>query len=90
MLDVTKDLVPIVDYDKDNKSIQYAIGCAGLNWAAYCGDYIARRIVSQDDAEDLSEFLKMERKFWVPNKLQGILGKRISFFINHVYELLRG
>ncbi|MDO8564637.1 MAG: FAD-binding oxidoreductase [bacterium] len=89
MIDVTKDLVPIVDYDKDTKSIQYAMGCAGLNWAAFCGDYIARRVIDPTQTEDLSAFLGAHRKFWVSHSLQSILGKRISFFINHVYELLR-
>ena len=36
LIDATKDLVPIADYDSKNKSIQYSIGCTGLNWAAYC------------------------------------------------------
>ena len=89
MLDVTKELVPIVDYDRNNKSIQYAMGCAGLNWAAYCGDYMARRIISLKNTKDLTEFLGANREFWVSEKIQSILGKRISFFINHVYELLR-
>jgi len=89
MIDVTKDLIPIVDYDKNNKSIQYAMGCAGLNWAAYCGDYMARRIVDPA-TNDLSEFLGANRGFWVSDTIQKILGKRISFLINHVYELLRG
>lgn len=89
MIDVTKDLVPIVDYDKSNKSIQYAMGCAGLNWAAYSGDYMARRIVDPSNTDDLSEFLGADRGFLISNNLQKILGKRLSFFINHIYELLR-
>jgi len=89
MLDVTKDLVPIVDYDTSNKSIQYAIGCAGLNWAAYCGDYMAGRVVDPQGTKDLSEFLGAGRKFWVSESIQRILGKRISFFLNHAYELLK-
>jgi gamma-glutamylputrescine oxidase len=88
LIDVTKDLVPIVDYDPRNKSIQYALGCAGLNWAAYCGDYMARRLVDPENVKDLSEFLGADRKFWVSEGVQRILGKRISFFINHLYELL--
>ncbi|MDZ4226760.1 MAG: FAD-dependent oxidoreductase, partial [Candidatus Pacearchaeota archaeon] len=56
LIDVTKDLMPIVDYDKRNKSIQYALGSAGLNLAAYCGDYIARRAMGQKNIKDLSEF----------------------------------
>jgi gamma-glutamylputrescine oxidase len=89
MIDVTKDLVPIVDYDEHNKSIQYAIGCAGLNWAAYCGDYMARRIIEPEITKDLTEFLGANRKFMVSSFIQKILGKRISFLINHVYELMR-
>lgn len=88
MLDVTKDLIPMVDYDKNNRSIQYALGCAGLNWAAYCGDYMARRVLDPN-IEDLTEFLGSGRKFWISANLQRILGKRISFFLNHLYEFFK-
>ena len=87
-IDVTKDLVPIVDYDAENPSIQYALGCAGLNWAAYAGDYMASRVIDPQHTHDLSEFLGANRRFWVSNTLQSLLGKKISFFINHLYELL--
>jgi len=85
LADVTQDLQPIVDYDKNNKSIQYALGCAGLPWAAYCGDYIARRIIGKK-VEDLSEFTKLGRKFFVPKYLKNILGKRITFALSHLNE----
>lgn len=88
LIDVTKDLVPIVDYDKHNKSIQYALGCAGLNWAAYAGDYMARKVIDPAKTHDLSEFLGADRPFWISGGLQKILGKKISFFLNHLYELL--
>jgi gamma-glutamylputrescine oxidase len=88
MLDVTKNLVPIVDYDKKNRSIQYAIGCAGLNWAAYCGDYLARRILDPKGTEDLSEFLGADRKFFISTWFQKIFGKRISFALSHLKQLL--
>ncbi len=88
MLDVTKNLVPIVDHDKSNKSIQYVLGCAGLNWAAYCGDYAARRITNPKGTEDLSEFLGANRKFFTSERFQSIFGKRISFAISHLKQLL--
>lgn len=88
MIDVTKDFVPIVDYDRKNRSVQYVMGCAGLNWAAYCGDYAARRVIDPQGAEDLSEFLRARREFTVSTGWQKILGKRLSFFISHVYGLL--
>lgn len=88
LIDVTKNLVPIVDYDKNNKSVQYVIGCAGLNWAAYCGDYAARRVINQKDTEDLSEFLGASRKFFTSDRFQRIFGKRISFAISHLKQEL--
>ncbi len=89
LIDVTQDLAPIADYDKNNKSIQYAMGCAGLNWAAYCGDYLARRVIDPQKTEDLSEFLGSNRKFFVPIWLQRILGKRITFAISNLREMMK-
>ena len=89
LIDVTNDLDPIVDYDKKNKSIQYAMGCAGLNWAAYCGDYIARRVINPKDVEDLSEFTKLDRKFFFPKHMQKFFGKRISFALSHLREYFK-
>jgi len=86
LIDITPDLDPLVDYDKYNKSIQYALGCAGLNWAAYCGDYIARRVVDPKNTEDLSEFTRIDRKFLFPKYAQKILGKRITFALSHLKE----
>ena len=88
MLDVTKNLVPIVDYDRNNKSIQYAMGCAGLNWAAYCGDYAARRVLNPKGTEDLSEFLGANRRFFTSEGFQSVFGKKISFAISHLKQLL--
>ena len=88
LLDVTKDLAPIVDYDSRNKYIQYVIGCAGLNWAAYCGDYAARRIVDKK-TENLAEFFSSDRKFTFSDRFQSIFGKPITFALSHLRELLR-
>lgn len=88
MLDVTKNLIPIVDYDKKNKSIQYSIGCTGLNWAAYCGDYLARRVINPESTEDLNEFLGGDRKFFISGWFQKIFGKRISFALSHLKQML--
>lgn len=89
LIDVTQDLEPIIDYDKNNKSIQYAMGCAGLPWAAYCGDYIARRLLDSKKTEDLSEFTRIDRKFFLPARLRKIFGKRITFALSHLREYLR-
>ena len=89
LIDVTPDLEPLIGYDKHNKSIQYAVGCAGLNWAAYCGDYIARRAIEPKKTEDLSEFMGIDRKFVFPSFIQKIFGKIITFGLSHLYEYFR-
>ncbi len=89
LIDVTQDLAPIADYDKNNKSIQYAMGCAGLNWAAYCGDYLAKRVIQPQETEDLSEFLGSNRSFFIPTWIQKILGKRITFAISNLREMMK-
>lgn len=87
LIDVTRDLTPIADYDLKNKSIQYTMGCAGLPWAAYCGDYLARRVINKKETEDLSEFLGINRKYFLPKFFQKIFGKKITFAISHIKQI---
>src|SRR3989344_1153704 len=88
LIDATKDLVPIIDYDKNNKSVQYALGCAGLNWAAFSGDYIARRAINPKEAEDFKEFFGMHRKFYFADLFQKIFGKRLTFALSHLKKFM--
>jgi len=88
LIDVTKDLTPIADYDPRNKSIQYALGCAGLPWAAFCGDYLARRLVNKN-TEDLSEYFGINKKFAFSDFIQRFLGKPLSFALSHLYSLFQ-
>ena len=88
LIDVTKDLTPIADYDPNNKSVQYALGCAGLPWAAFCGDYLARRVINPEKTENLSKFLGVHRKFFISEWMQSLLGKRISFALSHIKTLM--
>lgn len=83
LIDVTKDLTPIADYDHRNNSVQYTLGCAGLSWASFCGDYIARRVLDKN-TEDLSKYFGMHRTFPISDSLQKILGKFISFGLSHL------
>ncbi|HLC53092.1 MAG TPA: FAD-binding oxidoreductase [Candidatus Nanoarchaeia archaeon] len=89
LVDVTRDTTPIADYDSGNKSIQYALGCVGLPWAAFCGDYLARRILNPEKTEDLSRFLGLKRKYFMPLGVQKMVGKPLSFALSHLYHMLK-
>jgi len=84
LIDITKDIMPMVDYDPENKAIQYVLGNPGLPWAAFCGTYAAEKVLG--GAHDWSKYLRMDRKFFVTDGVQCILGKIPSFALNNVYS----
>jgi gamma-glutamylputrescine oxidase len=86
-IDTTKDLIPIVDYDPTNKDIQYVLGCVGLPWATFCGDYAAKRALDPKLKDEYHELLKLKREFLIPTgPIQKILGKMLTFSLNNGYS----
>jgi len=85
-IDTTKDLVPIVDYDERSHHIQYVIGCVGLPWAAFCGDFAARRLVEPEYGKNYAHYMSKKRKFFVSSFFQRLFGKMISFAMNNAYS----
>ncbi len=87
LIDVTKDLTPIVDFDPKNKYVQYVLGCAGLPFASFCGDYAAQRILGTH-AKEYEKHLRYDREFFISEALQNFLGKPLSFMISHLHALI--
>lgn len=81
-IDTSRDLVPIVDTDPHRKHVQYALGCVGLPWATFCGDYAARKILDPTLCSH-DEYLRLDRPFFIPNWLQHLCGKMIAFSLNN-------
>jgi len=81
-IDTTKDLIPILDEDPANAHIQYVIGCVGLPWATFCGDYAAKRVLDPTHNTH-GKFLKKDRPFFVPRFVQKIFGKMVAFSLNN-------
>jgi len=83
-IDITKDIMPIVDYDPTNENVLFVLGNPGLPWAAFSGTYAAERFLGK--AIDLSSYLGMNRKFLISDELQFFLRKIPSFAINNLYS----
>lgn len=81
LIDVTHDLLPLAAADPENASVYYVLGCAGLPWAAWCGDYVAR-LVAREATEDVSRFFGWSREQLIPDGLQAVVGKPISFAVD--------
>lgn len=84
-LDATKDLTPIIDYDRANHAIQYVLGCIGLGWAAFCGDYAASRILGSEKRE-YEHYFSLDRRYLIPRWVEKIVGRKIAFMISTVYH----
>lgn len=84
-LDAAKDLTPIIDYDRGNRSIQYVLGCIGLGWAAFCGDYAAGRI-SGNEKSQYAHYFSLDRHYLIPRWMEMIIGRKVAFLISTVYH----
>lgn len=80
--------MPIVDYNPQNKEVLYVMGCAGLPWAAFSGDYATQKLTDKI-CPNYDEYLGATRKFFISSRLQKIFGKPISFALNNAYAKYR-
>jgi len=48
LIDTTRDLFPTVLRDERAPWIHFVLGCVGLPWAAFCGDFVARHALDPD------------------------------------------
>lgn len=88
-IDITRDLLPVVAPDPDASAVHFVIGCAGLPWAAWCGDEVARQFGGAPPA-DACRFFGWDRKATVPRPLRNALGKPLGFAIELIAGRMRG
>lgn len=80
-IDVTRDLMPIVDADPANTQVHYVLGCPGLPWAAWAGNHAARCMVDPS-TDRLDRFFGWARPDVLPGALSRLLSKPTSFAID--------
>lgn len=86
-IDMTRDLLPTVLRAPEAPWVHRVLGCVGLPWATFCGDFAARQVLNQQEDEDdkYYRYFSLDRKFLVPIWLEKIIGKRIAFPINNAW-----
>ena len=87
MIDIAKDIMPVVDFDPENKNIQYVLGNPGLPWAAFFGIYAAKRAINKEDksVKKYEKYVEVNRKFFISDFTQMFIGKIPSFALNNLY-----
>lgn len=88
-IDSTRDLLPTVLQDEHSPWIHYILGCVGLPWAAFCGDFVARRITEPANYDDhhYYRYFTVNRPFLFPLWMERFLGKPLVFTMNNAWAM---
>ena len=86
-IEMTRDLLPTVLKEPEETWVQRVLGCVGLPWATFCGDFTARQILADGETGDEKyyRYFSVDRKFLVPIWLEKIMGKRLAFPLNNAW-----
>ncbi len=81
MLGVSKDLLPVLGPDGNNKAVYYVGAATGLPWAAALGTYAADTILK--NRHEFDEDFSPRRKFVIGSRLQTLLGTPVTYALSH-------
>ena len=86
-IDMTRDLLPTVLKEEKAPWVHRVLGCVGLPWATFCGDFVARQVLAEamTGDEKYYRYFNIDRKFLVPIWLEKIIGKRLAFPLNNAW-----
>lgn len=90
-IDMTRDLIPTVLVDPEHPWTHFILGCVGLPWATFCGDFASRNVLDDKEIDDekFYRYFSPERKFLIPLWLEHVLGKSIVFTVNNAWAKYR-
>jgi gamma-glutamylputrescine oxidase len=91
LIDTTRDLIPTIVKDPDMPWVHFVLGCVGLPWAAFCGDFVARHVHNEPDWDDhhYYHYFRPDRPFLIPLGLEKIIGKPLAFALNNAWSKYR-
>jgi gamma-glutamylputrescine oxidase len=84
-IDTTRDLMPTIVKETHKPWIHFVLGCVGLPWATFCGDFAARHAYDDKGCtdHDCYNFFNAERYFLLPLRLEKLIGKPPLFALNN-------
>ena len=87
LIDTTLDLFPTIIRDPQTPWVQFVLGCVGLPWAAFCGDFAGRHALDTDEQTDhiFFQYFRPDRRFLMPLWTERLLGKPIVFALNNAW-----
>lgn len=85
LIDCTRDLMPTVVREPERPWVHWVLGCVGLPWATFCGDFAARHAFQSECQDDhrFYQYFAHARGFLVPTWLEPLMGKQLVFSLNN-------
>ena len=86
-IDMTRDLLPTIVRDERSPWIHFVLGCVGLPWATFCGDFVGRHIVCDGKCDEhiYYRYFSIGRGFLLHLWLEKLVGKQVVFSINNAW-----
>ncbi len=86
-IDCTRDLMPTVLRDPARPHVHFVLGCVGLPWATFCGDFVARSVLGVAEADDQKyyRYFCQDRDYLLPTWLERFVGKQLVFSLNNAW-----
>lgn len=81
LIGISKDLIQLAGFDKENPAVYYVSSATGLPWAASLGIYAAQKFIS--NRSDLDHFFSIDRPYPIGRNLQYLLGDPLTFAISN-------
>ena len=84
-IDTTRDLLPTIVHEPEHPWLHLVLGCVGLPWATFCGDFVARQATNDPTASDdhLYHYYRPDRRFLIPIWMERVLTKKVVFSLNN-------
>lgn len=84
-IDSTRDLLPTILKDQSFPWLHFVLGCVGLPWATFCGNFAAKHALDSalHNDQHYYEYFRPDRTFFIPLWAEKILGKQIVFSLNN-------
>jgi gamma-glutamylputrescine oxidase len=91
LIDSTRDLLPVIVRDLEAPYRHFVMGCVGLPWASFAGDFVGRTVQGKalDEEQRYYEYFTDRRAFLLPTTLERVIGKPITFALNNFWAKYR-
>ena len=88
---MTGVVLPVIAKPRELPHVRFILGCVGIPWATFCGNFAARMVLGEadDDYRKFFNYFSNNRNFSLPIGLGKVIGKPILFSLSNAWAKFR-